>query len=202
MLPAIKKIYANFNINFPSTPLSKEYLDLYDKSIMFVNDQPLRFSLFDHFTFIKDFINPLFRINQQFINSYGVRSINFNDYSLDNAANSIFDKSLYNSQNTKGIFSFVDDEKTLAEIKKVGKLLFYDPILSGNNLRSCASCHKPTEYFTDTALATAFQFDRQQHVPRNAPSLINAVFNHLIMLDGKHISLQGQAKMLFSIRLK
>lgn len=194
MLPAIKNIYANFNINFSSTPVTKEYLDLYDKSITFVNDQPLHFSLFDHFTFIKDFINPLFRINQQFINSYGVRSINFNDYSLDNAATSIFDKSLYNSQNTKGIFSFVDDEKTLAEIKNVGKLLFYDPILSGNNLRSCASCHKPTEYFTDTVLATAFQFDRQQHVPRNAPTLINAVFNHLIMLDGKHISLQGQAK--------
>jgi cytochrome c peroxidase len=194
MLPAIKNIYANFNINFSSTPLTKEYLDLYDNSIAFVNDQPHHFSLFDHFTFIKDFINPLFRINQQFINSYGVRSINFNDYSLDNTATSIFDKSLYNSQNTKGIFSFVEDETTLAEIKNVGKLLFYDPILSGNNLRSCASCHKPTEYFTDTALATAFQFDRQQHVPRNAPTLINAVFNHLIMLDGKHISLQGQAK--------
>lgn len=194
MLPAIKNIYANFNINFSSTPLTKEYLDLYDNSIAFVNDQPLHFSLFDHFTFIKDFINPLFRINQQFINSYGVRSINFNDYSLDNTATSIFDKSLYNSQNTKGIFSFVEDETTLAEIKNVGKLLFYDPILSGNNLRSCASCHKPTEYFTDTAFATAFQFDRQQHVPRNAPTLINAVFNHLIMLDGKHISLQGQAK--------
>ncbi|MGZ8510357.1 MAG: cytochrome-c peroxidase [Chitinophagaceae bacterium] len=194
MLPAIKNIYANFNINFSSTPLTKEYLDLYGQSIRFVNDQPLQFSLFDHYTFIKDFINPLFRINQQFINSYGVRSINFNDYSLDNAATSIFDKSLYNSQNTKGIFSFVDDEKTLAEIKNVGKLLFYDPILSGNNLRSCASCHKPTEYFTDTVLATAFQFDRQQHVLRNAPTLINAVFNHLIMLDGKHISLQGQAK--------
>jgi cytochrome c peroxidase len=194
MLPAIKTIYRNFNTNFFSTPITKEYLDLYDKSITFVNDQPLHFSLFDHFTFIKDFINPLFRLNQQFINSYGVRSISFNDYSLDNSANSIFDKSLYNSQNTKGIFSFVDDEKTLAEIKKIGKLLFYDPILSGNNMRSCASCHKPTEYFTDTTLATAFQFDRQQHVPRNAPSLINSVFNHLIMLDGKHISLQGQAK--------
>src|SRR5688572_626660 len=101
MLPAIKNIYSNFNTNFPSTQITKEYLDLYDKSIMFVNDQPLHFSLFDHFTFIKDFINPLFSLNQQFINSYGVRSISFNDYSLDNTANSIFDKSLYNSQNTK-----------------------------------------------------------------------------------------------------
>lgn len=194
MMSAVKDIYQNFNSNFSSTPLSKEYLDLYNSVVAFADSQPTDFSLFDHFTFIKDFVNPLFRMNQQFINAFGVRTISFNDYSLDNSANSIFDKTLYNSQNTKGIFSFVEDENVLAEIKKMGKLLFYDPILSGNNLRSCASCHKPTEYFTDTVLATAFQFDRQQHLARNTPTLINSVFNHLIMLDGKHISLQGQAK--------
>ncbi len=194
MLSAVRTIYTDFNATFPSTLLSKEYLEQYDKTIAFVNNQPSDFSLFDHFSFIKDFVNPLFRMNQQFITSFSVRTINFNDYSLNNTANSIFDKSLYSPQNTKGIFSLVEDEAVLDEIKKMGKLLFYDPILSGNNMRSCASCHKPTEYFTDTSLATALQFDRQQHLPRNAPSLINAVFNHLIMLDGKHISLQGQAR--------
>ena len=194
MLAAVKNIYTNFNSTFPSTLLSKEYFDQYEKTIAFVNNQPPDFSLFDHFTFIKDFVNPLFRMNQQFINKYEVRTISFNDFSLNNNANSIFDKSLYSPQNTKGIFSLVEDEAILGEIKKIGKLLFYDPILSGNNMRSCASCHKPTEYFTDTCLATAFQFDRQQHLPRNAPSLINSVFNHLVMLDGKHISLQGQAR--------
>ena len=194
MLAAVKNIYTNFNSTFPSTLLSKEYFEQYEKTIAFVNNQPPDFSLFDHFTFIKDFVNPLFRMNQQFINKYEVRTISFNDFSLNNNANSIFDKSLYSPQNTKGIFSLVEDEAILGEIKKIGKLLFYDPILSGNNMRSCASCHKPTEYFTDTCLATAFQFDRQQHLPRNAPSLINSVFNHLVMLDGKHISLQGQAR--------
>lgn len=194
MLPAVRSIYTQFNTDFPTTSLSKDFLDLYDKTIGFVNGQPVQYTLFDHFTFIKDFINPLFALNQQFITSYSVRTINFNDYSLDNTVKSIFDKRLYMSQNTKGIFSFVDDEKVLAEIRQVGKLLFYDPILSGNNLRSCASCHKPTEYFTDTTRATALQFDRQQNLTRNTPTLINSVFNHLIMLDGKHISLQGQAK--------
>jgi cytochrome c peroxidase len=194
MLPAVRSIYMQFNTDFPTTSLSNDFLDLYDKTISFVNGQPVQYTLFDHFTFIKDFINPLFALNQQFITSYSVRTINFNDYSLDNNVKSIFDKRLYMSQNTKGIFSFVDDEKVLAEIRQVGKLLFYDPILSGNNQRSCASCHKPTEYFTDTTRATALQFDRRQNLPRNTPTLINSVFNHLIMLDGKHISLQGQAK--------
>jgi cytochrome c peroxidase len=133
-------------------------------------------------------------MNQQFIRSYSVVTKNYNDFTLNNDCNSIFDKSLYAPQNSKGIYSLIEDEKILSEIKQTGKLLFYDPVLSANNLRSCASCHKPTEYFTDTTQPTAFQFDHQQHLPRNTPSLINVTFNHLIMLDGKHISLQDQAK--------
>jgi cytochrome c peroxidase len=56
------------------------------------------------------------------------------------------------------------------------------------------SCHKSTEYFTDTAVATSLNFDDRQSLPRNTPSLINVVYNHLLMLDGRHFSLQDQAK--------
>jgi len=194
MLAAVQVIYSDFNAGFSSTRLSEEYLGLYDKAIKFANTQPADFTLFDHFAFIKDYINPLFRLNQQFITQYDVRTISQMDISLENNARSIFDKRLFNSQNAQGIFSLVDDEKILGEIKSMGKLLFYDPILSGNNKRSCASCHKPTEFFTDTTMATPLQFDQQQHLPRNTPSLVNSLFNHLVMLDGKHIALQGQAK--------
>lgn len=194
MVKDVKEIYNTFNETFPNTSLSKEYLSLYDQTTSFVNQQPSDFTSFDHFGFIKDYVNPLFRMNQQFIRSYSVVTKNYNDYTLNNDCNSIFDKSLYSPQNSKGIYSLIEDNELLNEIKQTGKLLFYDPILSANNLRSCASCHKPTEYFTDTTQATAFQFDHQQHLPRNTPSLINVGFNHLIMLDGKHISLQDQAK--------
>lgn len=194
MLSAVETIYAGFNGNYPATPLPSDYLELYKKMMGFVNSQPADYSLFDQFGFIKNYVDPLFRLNQQLIRSYHVVSVHYNDYALNTDAVSIFDKSLFISQNTKGIFSLVEDSVVLADIKRMGKLLFYDPILSGNNKRSCASCHKPTEYFTDTTLATPLQFDQQQHLPRNTPSLINSVFNHLIMLDGKHISLQGQAR--------
>jgi cytochrome c peroxidase len=194
MLRGIGVIYDSYNQNFPETQLTKDYLDIYEKTISFVNLQPVAFSAFDRFDFIKDYVNPLFALNQKFINDYNVTSINFNDYTLNNDAKSIFDKSLYASQSIKGLYSMVEDEKTLSEIRYIGKLLFYDPILSGNNLRSCASCHKPTQYFTDTTTRTALQFDRQQRLQRNAPTLINSVYNHLIMLDGKHISLQAQGK--------
>jgi cytochrome c peroxidase len=194
MLQGTKKIYDQYNLSFPEFALSKEYIDLYEQTMGYVNGQPVRFSAFDQFDFIKNYINPLFALNQQFINAYNVRSLNFNDYTLNNNTQSIFDKSLYTSQNIKGIYSMVEDEKTLREIRYIGKLLFYDPILSGNNMRSCASCHKPTEYFTDTTVITALQFDKQHRLPRNTPTLINSVYNHLIMLDGKHISLQAQGR--------
>lgn len=118
----------------------------------------------------------------------------FVDYSLNKKANSIFDKDLYFGQNTKGIFLRVKDEAALSEINRIGKLLFYDPVLSGNNMRSCASCHKSSEYFTDTVATRAFQLNHRDLLTRNSPTLINAGFNYLIMLDGKHISLQGQVK--------
>jgi cytochrome c peroxidase len=194
MVKDVKEIYTTYDKTFPSTSLSDEYLALYDQAIGFVNQQPKKFSSFDQFHFIKDYINHLFAMNQQFIRSYAVLTKNYNDFTLNNDCNSIFDKSLYNPQNSKGIFSLIEDENILKVIKKTGKLLFYDPILSSNNERSCASCHKPTEYFTDTTQATALEFGRQKHLPRNTPSLINVTFNHLIMLDGKHISLQDQGK--------
>lgn len=194
MLLGTKEIYLRFNGSFPETPLSQAYMNDYEKAIAFVNEQPLTFSSFDAFTFIRNFVNPLFAENQEFITKYQVRSINFNDYTLNNDIQSIFDKRLYTPQNTKGIYSMVEDEKTLQEIRHIGKLLFYDPILSGNNMRSCASCHKPTEYFTDTVSRTAFEFNQQNRLPRNTPTLINSLYNHLLMLDGKHISLQDQGK--------
>jgi cytochrome c peroxidase len=194
MLLAVDDIYSHYNSAFPATPLTSEYLSIYTKTIAFANSQPEDFEHFDRYNFIKNYVNPLFAINQKLIRQYAVRSTSFNDYTLKNTCNSIFDKSLYASQNTKGVYSLVKDTAVLAEIRAIGKLLFYDPILSGNNRRSCASCHKPREYFTDTAFATSQQFDQQQRLPRNTPTLINTVYNHLLMLDGKHISLQNQGK--------
>lgn len=186
--------YQSFNKSFPGTPLTDEYFQLYKQTVEFVQSQHVNYSNFDHYTFIKDYVNPLFSLNQRFIKQYRVYSKSYVDYSLNKNNTSIFNKALYNGQNPKGIFLRVDDTMALAEIDYIGKLLFYDPILSQNNLRSCNSCHKSTEYFTDTLVATSLQLNGKDRLPRNTPSLINARFNHLIMLDGKHISLQNQLK--------
>lgn len=194
MLKDVQHIYMAYNKSFPSVPLHEEYLDLYKKTIEFVFNQSSEINTFDHFTFIQQYINPLYTLNQKMILEYNVSSKSMVDYSLSKNSTSIFDKDLYYAQNTKGIFSRVTDTAVLNEINDLGKLLFYDPILSGNNMRSCASCHLPTQYFTDTTVQTALQFNHVDRLPRNTPSLINVRQNHLLMLDGAHITMQNQAK--------
>ena len=194
MLAGVNAIYSSFNESFSNTPLPQDYVRLYNKAVDFVNAQPDNYSEFDHFTFIKDYVNPMFIKNQQLLNKYKVFSRSMVDYSMNKKEISIFNKDVYYGQNTKGIFHRVEDAATLKEIEQLGKLLFYDPILSANNQRSCASCHKPDEFFTDTLTATSLQFNGKEFLPRNTPSLINAQFNHLLMIDGKHISLGNQTK--------
>jgi cytochrome c peroxidase len=191
-------IYEVFNRSFPETPLSGEYLRLYESILDFFAKNSGNYAGFDHFTFIREYVNPLFAMNQEFIRKYKVESISYMDYTLNNACNSIFNKKLYSGQNTKGVFLKVYDAKVIAEIQELGKLLFYDPILSGNDRRSCASCHKQENYYTDNGKVTAFQFNEKDKLPRNTPSLINAPYNHLLMLDGKHISLREQGKAVIT----
>lgn len=198
MMVAVKDIYGAFNTDFPNSAFSKEYLLLYGKAIGFVQAQPADIEKFDHYSFIRDYINPLYLLNQQMINRYKIYSRNVLDYSLTKNEVTIFNKSLYNGQNPKGIFLRVNDEAALATIDSLGKLLFYDPLLSGNNRRSCASCHNAKAYFTDTAFASSLQFNGTERLPRNTPSLLNTQYNHLAMLDGKHISLQDQAKAVIT----
>ncbi|WP_317900892.1 cytochrome-c peroxidase [Cerina litoralis] len=76
------------------------------------------------------------------------------------------------------------------EKELLGKLLFYDPILSGNKDISCASCHHPsTGYaeFLDISIGTNGHglgseraFGTPNDIPlgkRNAPTVINSAFN-------------------------
>jgi cytochrome c peroxidase len=193
-LQSIPTLYEKFDKSFPAYKINTDYIHLYNEAITFVKNQPIEYSKFHHFKFIQDFVNPLYQLNHQMILTYNVRTTNYNDYSLNKYATSIFDKSLYKGQNKKGVYIGIDDEKELNELKAIGQLLFYDPILSLNNKRSCASCHIPTQFFTDTTVTTNIQFDQKTPLLRNTPSLLNAVQNHLMMLDGKHTTLENQTR--------
>lgn len=79
------------------------------------------------------------------------------------------------------------------EIVELGKLLFFDPVLSGNNQRSCASCHHPSRAFTDNR-KKSLAFEGKGEVARNAPSLINSVFQRMQFYDSRVMFLEDQIK--------
>lgn len=84
----------------------------------------------------------------------------------------------------------------------LGRLLFFDPILSGSNDMSCATCHHPDLGFTDGRGLSMGKGGRGlgpdraggSVVRRGAPTLWNATYNHLQFWDGRAPDLEEQAK--------
>lgn len=76
--------------------------------------------------------------------------------------------------------------------KKValGKMLFFDPILSRDSTISCASCHFEDKKFTD-GKTISIGIEGRKGI-RNAPSLINAAYLPNMFWDGGVPSLEQQ----------
>ena len=75
----------------------------------------------------------------------------------------------------------------------LGKKLFFDKRLSGDNSKSCATCHQPRNAFTDN---TQFSIGINGNPgTRNSMPLFNLAwnFNDRFAWDGKEISLENQA---------
>ena len=74
----------------------------------------------------------------------------------------------------------------------LGRLLFYDPILSKDNTISCASCHSPYNAFAHTDHALSHGIGDSIGF-RNAPALINLAWQKSFMWDGAISDLDEQA---------
>ncbi len=74
---------------------------------------------------------------------------------------------------------------------QLGKMLFFDTRLSKDNSVSCASCHVPAAGFSDPRQFSLGVGGKQGG--RNAPSALNAAYNHLQFWDGRAGSLEEQA---------
>ncbi len=82
-----------------------------------------------------------------------------------------------------------DNPLTPAKVS-LGKELFFDSRLSADDKESCSTCHDPQKGFTDqlpTSMGIHAQFGQ-----RNAPSVLNAMFNTLQFWDGRAPTLEAQ----------
>jgi parallel beta-helix repeat protein len=84
---------------------------------------------------------------------------------------------------------------------QLGRLLYFDPILSGANDVSCATCHHPDLGFADArglsmgkgGKGLGAERTGGVSVRRGAPSIWNATYNHLQFWDGRAKDLEEQA---------
>lgn len=81
--------------------------------------------------------------------------------------------------------------KTDSNLTKLGKLLFFEPRISGSNQISCASCHVPSLNWTDGRI-TAMGHDHQEG-GRNTPTIMNTWYNKSLFWDGRSSSHEDQA---------
>jgi len=119
-------------------------------------------------------------------NQYFTTAINFQN-------RSIFDPHAFNSY-------FFLPGKTHAnqkEVAELGRILFFDPALSANSLRACASCHQPEKAFTD-GLPLSQSFEPGKFLARNAPTIINSVLQRRLYHDGRAFSFEDQAGRVMS----
>ena len=77
------------------------------------------------------------------------------------------------------------------EKHQLGKMLFFDPRLSGNNRMSCATCHNPSLGWSDRLPRTLGRDQRE--LGRNSPSIINSGYFGKQFWDGRADSLEEQA---------
>lgn len=87
-----------------------------------------------------------------------------------------------------------EDNPLTEEGVALGRMLFYDPILSADSTIACATCHDPQLSFTDgKPLAEGIQGRKTR---RSAPSLVNVGYYYKgLFWDGRVASLEEQVLM-------
>ncbi len=144
------------------------------------------FNTFDRLEFIREYIDPLSvwltncSLRAGFIN--GSERGPVNPYAGYLFAADIIDRSF---------FSPNDNFKVSPERVALGKKLFYDPILSGDGSRSCASCHQPNKAFTD-GLPKPMDVTGTRQLLRNTPTLWNAALQTAQFYDSRTKKLENQ----------
>lgn len=86
---------------------------------------------------------------------------------------------------------FPSDNGYTKQREELGKVLFFDPRLSGSGSIACASCHNPGFSWGD-GMARAVGMGSKQ-LGRRSPTILNTAWADALMWDGRAGSLEEQA---------
>jgi cytochrome c peroxidase len=150
------------------------------------------FESFDRFTFVQKFANPAFDALASAAASArrrsGVAPLPHRRTWPDGVA-SVYDARGFDV----GSYDLTGRRSSpRPDVVALGRELFFEPALSGNGARACATCHIPERAFTD-GLARAARLDGHKSSLRNTPSLVNAAMQPAQFLDERRVTLEQQA---------
>jgi|GEM_PF-869408 cytochrome c peroxidase len=158
------------------------------------------FALFNRAEFIRDYMEPIYADIHQLHVEIGVETkddLHQFVEPLNYEAKHMYSSELFDP--------YAFSEKSFAQkspkIEELGALLFFDPVLSQNNKRACASCHNPTKGFAD-GLKKSPSINNVGTLKRNSPSLWNATYVHDYFWDLRSESLNDQFEHVTSSPLE
>ena len=184
-LETIEKYY-NVYLENKTVSNSKETLQILEKGKKYLKSNT-NFNAFDRAYFIKEILNPLSKGLFKTQTELGIPLMK-EQRGLKVTAETLFDPEAFDPE----AFSGFPDYQTTSEKIALGKKLFNDPVLSGNNTRSCASCHHAEKAFTD-GLERAVALDGKSMIQRNTPTLTNIAFQRVFFADSRVSYLEDQA---------
>ena len=150
------------------------------------------FESFDRAYFLREVLNPLYgtiALVQQHLGIETIEEAGYREYSINYDGKDLFGKDFLNDNffvPTKGV-------NNKEAIQNLGRFLFFDPVLSANNERSCASCHKPGKGFTDGE-KTSEGFNHEGVLDRNTPSLLNVMYADRFFYDLRASKIEEQVQ--------
>lgn len=156
---------------------------LLGKSLSYLRANP-DFDSFDRLEYLTLFALPMQKELGALIKALGLES-NTTQY-LNHDAPHIYSRNALKQWGTGESDPFRNRALT-----DLGKLLFFDKNLSGNGSTSCATCHRPADYFTDQ-LPKSPSLVVDSILKRNTPTLLYAGWQHMQFWDGRTASLNDQ----------
>ncbi len=181
---------SNFQLAANTSKNIEEYAKLWHK-IDQAEKYIKKFNDFDSFNrayFITKFANPIAEMLLNYQIKLGIKPFEEHRF-LKTTAKTLFEEDAFDESYFAPTYSRQYAKNQ--HIIDLGKTLFYDPILSGNNQRSCASCHQLDKAFTD-GLPKSKSFDGKGFISRNAPTLLNAGLQASLFYEGRVAYMEDQ----------
>jgi cytochrome c peroxidase len=146
------------------------------------------FITFNRAGFLTDYIRPLWQQLHELQKEKGIPFLKETAF-INTASPLLYDSAFFNALG----FSRQGNKAVNKDMVKMGELLFYDKRLSGNGLRSCATCHQPQYGYADN-INKNVSVDGSKKLFRNTPTLLYAALQPVLFADGRLNFLEDQAK--------